>query len=109
MGMCHSFRARLSQSAISYTGGRTATSPGIDVEPSHLDSCDPQLSERRRLQERAQVKEDKKRSRNIDDMLKAEKREYKQTHRLLLLGKTEVSAVKVKESNHEPMSLRLAP
>lgn len=80
MGMCHSFRSRLSQSAISYTGGRTGASPGIDVESGHLDSCD-------RVEERARVKAENKRSRNIDKSLKAEKREYKQTHRLLLLGK----------------------
>uniref|UniRef100_A0A8C1CT34 Guanine nucleotide-binding protein G(s) subunit alpha n=1 Tax=Cyprinus carpio carpio TaxID=630221 RepID=A0A8C1CT34_CYPCA len=77
MGMCHSFRSRLSHSAISYTSGRTGASPGIDVESSHSDSC---------VEERAQVKAANKRSRNIDKRLKAEKREYKQTHRLLLLG-----------------------
>uniref|UniRef100_A0A8C2Q618 Guanine nucleotide-binding protein G(s) subunit alpha n=1 Tax=Cyprinus carpio TaxID=7962 RepID=A0A8C2Q618_CYPCA len=43
----------------------------------HSDSC---------VEERAQVKAANKRSRNIDKRLKAEKREYKQTHRLLLLG-----------------------
>lgn len=87
MGMCHSFRSRLSQSAISYTGGRTGASPGIDVESGHLESCDLQLRERRRVEESARVKAENKRSRNIDKSLKAEKREYKQTHRLLLLGK----------------------
>ncbi|KAL1272411.1 hypothetical protein QQF64_028273 [Cirrhinus molitorella] len=85
MGMCHSFRSRLSQSAISYTN------PGNDVEPGHSDSCDPQLRERRRVEERARVKAENKRSRDIDITLKAEKRQYKQTHRLLLLGKSRVS------------------
>uniref|UniRef100_A0A673LI51 Guanine nucleotide-binding protein G(s) subunit alpha n=1 Tax=Sinocyclocheilus rhinocerous TaxID=307959 RepID=A0A673LI51_9TELE len=42
--------------------------------------------ERRWVEERARVKAENKRSRNIDKGLKAEKREYKQTHRLLLLG-----------------------
>uniref|UniRef100_A0A671K272 Guanine nucleotide-binding protein G(s) subunit alpha n=1 Tax=Sinocyclocheilus anshuiensis TaxID=1608454 RepID=A0A671K272_9TELE len=86
MGMCHSFRSRLSQSAISYTGGRTGASPGIDVESGHLDSSDTQLREQRRVEDRARAKAENKRSRNIDKSLKAEKREYKQTHRLLLLG-----------------------
>lgn len=79
MGMCHSFRLRLSQSAITYTGGRTGANPGIDPESGHSDR-------QRRVEERARIKAEKKRSRNIDDSLKAEKREYKQTHRLLLLG-----------------------
>ncbi|ROL44919.1 hypothetical protein DPX16_9131 [Anabarilius grahami] len=88
MGMCHSFRSRLSQSAITYTGGRTGANPGIDAESGHSDSCDPQLRERRRVEEKARVKAENKRSRNIDKTLKAEKREYKQTHRLLLLDRT---------------------
>ncbi|KAA0712724.1 Guanine nucleotide-binding protein G(s) subunit alpha [Triplophysa tibetana] len=78
MGMCHSFRLRLSQSAITYTGGRTGANPGIDPETGHSDR-------QRRVEESARIKAEKKRSRNIDDSLKAEKREYKQTHRLLLL------------------------
>ncbi|XP_065135715.1 guanine nucleotide-binding protein G(s) subunit alpha isoform X2 [Paramisgurnus dabryanus] len=86
MGMCQSFRLRLSQSAITYTGGRTGASPGIDVESGHLDISDLQLREQRRVEERARIKAENKRSRNIDKNLKAEKREYKQTHRLLLLG-----------------------
>lgn len=86
MGMCQSFRLRLSQSAITYTGGRTGTNPGIDVESGHLDISDLQLREQRRVEERARIKAENKRSRNIDKNLKAEKREYKQTHRLLLLG-----------------------
>ncbi|XP_051567798.1 guanine nucleotide-binding protein G(s) subunit alpha isoform X1 [Myxocyprinus asiaticus] len=80
MGICHSFR--LSQSAISYTGGRTGANPVIDGEPGYFDSSDAQ----RRVEERARIKAENKRSRNIDKSLKAEKREYKQTHRLLLLG-----------------------
>ncbi|XP_059415771.1 guanine nucleotide-binding protein G(s) subunit alpha isoform X1 [Carassius carassius] len=86
MGMCHSFRSRLSHSAYSYSGGRTGASPGVDVESGHSDSCDPQLRERLRVEERERVKEEIKRSRIIDNNLKAEKREYKKTHRLLLLG-----------------------
>ncbi|TRY92527.1 hypothetical protein DNTS_035221 [Danionella cerebrum] len=76
MGICHSFRSRLSESAISYT------SPGMDAESGHSDGCD---RERRREEEQARVKAENKRSRSIDKRLKAEKREYKQTHRLLLL------------------------
>ncbi|XP_036427521.1 guanine nucleotide-binding protein G(s) subunit alpha isoform X1 [Colossoma macropomum] len=87
MGMCHSLRSRLlgPRSAISYTSGRTAN-PGPDGEPGQPDSSDPQLREQRRVEERARLKAENKRSRNIDKNLKAEKREYKQTHRLLLLG-----------------------
>lgn len=114
MGMCHSFRSRLSQSAITYTSGRTGANPGIDAESGHSDSCDPQLRERRRVEERARVKAENKRSRNIDKTLKAEKREYKQTHRLLLLGKRRVSgmvrllyllSVEVNKSSHKLMKL----
>ncbi|KAL7833191.1 hypothetical protein SRHO_G00302090 [Serrasalmus rhombeus] len=87
MGMCHSLRARLlgPRSAISYTSGRIAN-PAPDGESGQPDSSDPQLREQRRVEERARLKAENKRSRNIDKNLKAEKREYKQTHRLLLLG-----------------------
>ena len=86
--MCHSLRSRLlgPRSAISYTSGRIAN-PGPDGEPGQPHSSVPQLREQRRGEERARLKAENKRSRNIDKSLKAEKREYKQTHRLLLLGK----------------------
>ncbi|XP_042561962.1 guanine nucleotide-binding protein G(s) subunit alpha-like [Clupea harengus] len=89
MGMCHSFRSRLlgSQSARAYTG-RSGAPAGLDGESGPTDSSatDPQLRERLLLEERARAKAGEKRSRNIDKSLKAEKREYLQTHRLLLLG-----------------------
>ncbi|KAI1899952.1 hypothetical protein AGOR_G00067220 [Albula goreensis] len=89
MGMCHSLRSRLigPQSAITYTG-RTGGSAGGDGETGQPDyTTDPQLRDRLRVEEKARIKAENKRSRNIDKSLKAEKREYKQTHRLLLLGK----------------------
>ncbi|XP_030635936.1 guanine nucleotide-binding protein G(s) subunit alpha isoform X1 [Chanos chanos] len=88
MGMCHSLRSRLlgSQSAITYSE-RTCANMGGDYESGQPDTItDQQLREQRRLEERARIKAENKRSRNIDKSLKAEKREYKQTHRLLLLG-----------------------
>ncbi|KAJ8360180.1 hypothetical protein SKAU_G00167050 [Synaphobranchus kaupii] len=88
MGMCHSLRSRLigPQSAITYTG-RTGGSAGVDGETGQMDyTTDPQLRDRLRVEEKARIKAENKRSRNIDKSLKAEKREYKQTHRLLLLG-----------------------
>ncbi|XP_048879104.1 guanine nucleotide-binding protein G(s) subunit alpha isoform X1 [Brienomyrus brachyistius] len=86
MGMCYSLRSRLigPQSAITYAG-RTGAGAGLDGESGQADS-DPQTRDRRRVEERARIKAENKRSRNIDKTLKAEKREYKQTHRLLLLG-----------------------
>lgn len=66
------------------------------------------------MEERARVKAENKRSRNIDKTLKAEKREYKQTHRLLLLGKRRVSGMvrllyllsdEVNKSSHKLMKL----
>ena len=88
MGMCHSLRSRLlgPRSAISYTSARTAN-PGPDGESGQPDSSDPQLREQRRVAEKARLKADKKRSKDIDKTLNNEKRQYKQTHRLLLLGK----------------------
>ncbi|XP_061075059.1 guanine nucleotide-binding protein G(s) subunit alpha isoform X4 [Conger conger] len=88
MGMCHSLRSRLigPQSAITYTG-RTGGSAGVDGETGQMDyTTDPQLRDRLRVEKKARIKAENKRSRNIDKSLKAEKREYKQTHRLLLLG-----------------------
>lgn len=84
--MCYSLRSRLigPQSAITYAG-RAGGGAGIDGESGQADS-DPQMRDRRRVEERARIKAENKRSRNIDKTLKAEKREYKQTHRLLLLG-----------------------
>nr|XP_006639766.1 PREDICTED: guanine nucleotide-binding protein G(s) subunit alpha isoform X1 [Lepisosteus oculatus] len=88
MGMCHSLRSRLigPQSAITYTG-RAGVNAGADGETGLQDhATDSQLRDRRRVEEKARIKAENKRSRNIDKTLKAEKREYKQTHRLLLLG-----------------------
>ncbi|XP_066558234.1 GNAS complex locus isoform X2 [Amia ocellicauda] len=85
MGMCHSLRSRLigPQSAVAYSG----RAGGGEADAGHLDSAaDSELRDRRRVEERARIKAENKRSRNIDKSLKAEKREYKQTHRLLLLG-----------------------
>lgn len=89
MGMCHSFRSRIigPHSSITYSG-RTGANAGLDGEPGQQDNCsDLELRDQRRVEEKARIKAEIKRSRNIDKSLKAEKREYKQTHRLLLLGK----------------------
>uniref|UniRef100_A0A8C7CLQ4 Guanine nucleotide-binding protein G(s) subunit alpha n=1 Tax=Oncorhynchus kisutch TaxID=8019 RepID=A0A8C7CLQ4_ONCKI len=88
MGMCHSFRSRIigPHSSITYSG-RTGANAGLDGEPGQQDnSSDLELRDQRRVEEKARIKAEIKRSRNIDKSLKAEKREYKQTHRLLLLG-----------------------
>ncbi|CDQ71368.1 unnamed protein product [Oncorhynchus mykiss] len=88
MGMCHSFRSRIigPHSSITYSG-RTGANAGLDGEPGQQDNCsDLELRDQRRVEEKARIKAEIKRSRNIDKSLKAEKREYKQTHRLLLLG-----------------------
>ncbi|XP_019365307.1 PREDICTED: guanine nucleotide-binding protein G(s) subunit alpha-like, partial [Gavialis gangeticus] len=58
-----------------------------DAEPGGApERPDPQVVQRLRQDLVAKEKADKKRSKSIDKTLKAEKREYKQTHRLLLLG-----------------------
>ncbi|KAE8574487.1 hypothetical protein XENTR_v10003455 [Xenopus tropicalis] len=80
MGMCYSLRARLigTHHPITYPSG-TSCALGGD------DAADPNCP-RVRDEIRAKLKADIKRSRSIDKTLKAEKREYKQIHRLLLLG-----------------------
>eukprot|EP00061_Rhincodon_typus_P014339 g41294.t1 len=91
MGTCYSLRSRLigphSASSIAYSGGRptNAIAGGGEGEAGQHEHPDGQLRERLRSEEKARLKADKKRSRSIDKSLKAEKREYKQTHRLLLL------------------------
>uniref|UniRef100_A0A8C4X821 Guanine nucleotide-binding protein G(s) subunit alpha n=1 Tax=Erpetoichthys calabaricus TaxID=27687 RepID=A0A8C4X821_ERPCA len=72
MGICQSLRSRLigPQSAVSRSGEGDASS----------------AVERLRAEEKTRLKAESKRSRSIDKKLKAEKRQYKQTHRLLLLG-----------------------
>ncbi|XP_041080879.1 guanine nucleotide-binding protein G(s) subunit alpha-like isoform X1 [Polyodon spathula] len=88
MGVCHSLRSRVigPQSSITYTGCGGGTG-GIEGDQGHADpATDPQLRDRLRAEEKARMKSENKRSRSIDKSLKAEKREYKQTHRLLLLG-----------------------
>ncbi|KAM9296164.1 guanine nucleotide-binding protein G(s) subunit alpha isoform 1-T1 [Gastrophryne carolinensis] len=79
MGMCSSLRPRLlGAHALPCTGhNSTSGSGGLD------DGCQPE-SEIARA--KAKIKADIKRSKNIDKTLKAEKRVYKQIHRLLLLG-----------------------
>ncbi|XP_074868226.1 guanine nucleotide-binding protein G(s) subunit alpha isoform X3 [Carettochelys insculpta] len=81
MGMCHSLRARL-------IGAHPSIAYGGEGEPhaGALEHADPQLIHRLRQELIAKEKADKKRSKSIDKTLKAEKRAYKQTHRLLLLG-----------------------
>ncbi|XP_041061243.1 guanine nucleotide-binding protein G(s) subunit alpha isoform X1 [Carcharodon carcharias] len=94
MGTCYSLRSRLigphTASSIAYSGGRQANAAanagGGEGEAGQQEHPDGQLRERLRAEEKARLKADKKRSRSIDKSLKAEKREYKQTHRLLLLG-----------------------
>ncbi|RXM92982.1 hypothetical protein EOD39_19562 [Acipenser ruthenus] len=88
MGVCHSLRSRVigPQSSIAYTG-RGGGTGGTEGDQGHADlASDPQLRDRLRAEEKARMKAENKRSRSIDKSLKAEKREYKQTHRLLLLG-----------------------
>ncbi|XP_038225502.2 guanine nucleotide-binding protein G(s) subunit alpha isoform X4 [Dermochelys coriacea] len=81
MGLCYSLRARL-------LGAHPSIAYGGDGEPhaGQLEHADPQLIHRLRDELIAREKAEKKRSKSIDKTLKAEKREYKQTHRLLLLG-----------------------
>ncbi|XP_061865481.1 guanine nucleotide-binding protein G(s) subunit alpha isoform X1 [Colius striatus] len=87
MGLCYSLRSRLAAAhpSVPY-GGRGGEA---DIAPSAAaagEHGDPQVRHRLRQDLVAKERADKKRSKSIDKTLKAEKREYKQTHRLLLLG-----------------------
>ncbi|GAB0197468.1 guanine nucleotide-binding protein G(s) subunit alpha [Grus japonensis] len=84
MGLCYSLRSRLAAAHPSAPyGGRVEA----DIPPSAAagEHGDPQVRHRLRQDLLAKERADKKRSKSIDKTLKAEKREYKQTHRLLLL------------------------
>ncbi|KAJ7398968.1 guanine nucleotide-binding protein G(s) subunit alpha-like protein [Pitangus sulphuratus] len=83
MGLCYSLRSRLAAAHPSapYGGRGEPDTPGAAAEHG-----DPQVRHRLRQDLVAKERADKKRSKSIDKTLKAEKREYKQTHRLLLLG-----------------------
>ena len=84
MGLCYSLRSRLAAAhpSVPY-GGRGEADPAA----AEQQQCgDPQVRHRLRQDLVAKERADKKRSKSIDKTLKAEKREYKQTHRLLLLG-----------------------
>lgn len=83
MGLCYSLRSRLAAAHPSapYGGPADAAPPAAAGEHG-----DPQVRHRLRQDLVAKERADKKRSKSIDKTLKAEKREYKQTHRLLLLG-----------------------
>ncbi|XP_074013641.1 guanine nucleotide-binding protein G(s) subunit alpha isoform X1 [Numenius arquata] len=84
MGLCYSLRSRLAAAHPSAPyGGRGGEA---DVPPPAAEPGDPQVRHRLRQDLVAKERADKKRSKSIDKTLKAEKREYKQTHRLLLLG-----------------------
>lgn len=83
MGLCYSLRSRLAAAhpSVPY-GSRGEADPAAEQQ-----QCgDPQVRHRLRQDLVAKERADKKRSKSIDKTLKAEKREYKQTHRLLLLG-----------------------
>lgn len=83
MGLCYSLRSRLAAARPSVPyGGRGEGDP----PPVTAEHGDPQVRHRLRQDLVAKERADKKRSKSIDKTLKAEKREYKQTHRLLLLG-----------------------
>ncbi|KAK2520648.1 hypothetical protein Q9233_011284 [Columba guinea] len=85
MGLCYSLRSRLAAAHPSAPyGGRGE----VDIPSSAAagEHGDPQVRHRLRQDLVAKERADKKRSKSIDKTLKAEKREYKQTHRLLLLG-----------------------
>lgn len=92
MGLCYSLRSRLAAAHPSAPyGGRGGGE--ADIPPSTAAAAaaaaehgDPQVRHRLRQDLVAKERADKKRSKSIDKTLKAEKREYKQTHRLLLLG-----------------------
>lgn len=83
MGLCYSLRSRLAAArpSVPYGGRGEADPPPVTAEHG-----DPQVRHRLRQDLVAKERADKKRSKSIDKTLKAEKREYKQTHRLLLLG-----------------------
>lgn len=85
MGLCYSLRSRLAAAHPSapYGGPADAGPPPAAAAGEHGD---PQVRHRLRQDLVAKERADKKRSKSIDKTLKAEKREYKQTHRLLLLG-----------------------
>lgn len=82
MGLCYSLRSRLAAAHPSAPYG----SRGEPDTPAAAEHGDPQVRHRLRQDLVAKERADKKRSKSIDKTLKAEKREYKQTHRLLLLG-----------------------
>uniref|UniRef100_A0A8C3UJ41 Guanine nucleotide-binding protein G(s) subunit alpha n=1 Tax=Catharus ustulatus TaxID=91951 RepID=A0A8C3UJ41_CATUS len=82
MGLCYSLRSRLAAAHPSAPYG----SRGEPDTPAPAEHGDPQVRHRLRQDLVAKERADKKRSKSIDKTLKAEKREYKQTHRLLLLG-----------------------
>ncbi|XP_043945905.1 guanine nucleotide-binding protein G(s) subunit alpha isoform X1 [Protopterus annectens] len=100
MGKCYSLlRSRLfgdhrSENTIYYpVNGAPASHTevgGADGAAGQLQDAsgatDPLLRRRLREEEKAKLKQDKKRSRSIDKTLRAEKQEYLQIHRLLLLG-----------------------
>lgn len=80
MGMCSSLRPRL-------LGAHALPCTGHNRNSGGIDECPPESElARLRAERRAKMKEDMRRSKNIDKTLKAEKRVYKQIHRLLLLG-----------------------
>lgn len=85
MGLCYSLRSRLAAAhpSVPY-GGRGEADPAAAEQQQQCG--DPQVRHRLRQDLVAKERADKKRSKSIDKTLKAEKREYKQTHRLLLLG-----------------------
>ncbi|KAL8179557.1 UNVERIFIED_CONTAM: hypothetical protein K2H54_068348 [Gekko kuhli] len=82
MGMCSSLRPRLLGGAHPpippYVPGDAEVSGGGGDGPLGRTATKEEI--------KAKLKADRKRSKSIDKSLKAEKREYKQTHRLLLLG-----------------------
>nr|XP_028591143.1 guanine nucleotide-binding protein G(s) subunit alpha-like isoform X1 [Podarcis muralis] len=80
MGMCYSLRP----------GGDHLPIPSYgNVEVEVVDrggECPAAIAVKLKQDIKAKEKADIKRSKSIDKSLKAEKRQYKQTHRLLLLG-----------------------
>lgn len=91
MGLCYSLRSRLAAAHPSAPyggrgGGEADIPPSTAAAAAAAEHGDPQVRHRLRQDLVAKERADKKRSKSIDKTLKAEKREYKQTHRLLLLG-----------------------
>uniref|UniRef100_A0A8C3R997 G protein subunit alpha L n=1 Tax=Cyanoderma ruficeps TaxID=181631 RepID=A0A8C3R997_9PASS len=102
MGLCYSLRPRLFGDAggggsISSAGAASEpeapAEPHAAPQPQPLGAGGPGLGgggkaarQQLRLEEREAEKEARKVSKSIDRALKEQKREYKQTHRLLLLG-----------------------